>query len=255
MNAFDIRLNRRIIELQMRLYACCARMQARTDDEALHELRIAVRRLRSLLRPLRQEPLCAALEQSAGALGKASGPLRDLEVLAAELRRLGQSEAAQRRLAERDDGYAQLLAGVPLQRLQIRLDDWPQDCRDAHRDGQWQAGAKQVRRNLARQVRKLTAALRDPSHDRHRLRLLIKRLRYCAEAWPAYSELSASTLRALRQAQGALGDWHDHLQWLLRVQSEADLLPCVQHWQVELLAAERQADECLAELALKLSAS
>lgn len=252
MSAFDSTLHKRIIGLQVRIYACCARMQARTDDEALHDLRIAIRRLRSLLRPLRRDALCAALEQSAGALGKASGPLRDLEVLAAELQRREQFEAAQRRLAERDEGYVQLLASVSLQRLQIRLDDWPQDCRDAARDGQWQANAKHVRRNLARQMRKLAAALRDPEHDRHRLRLLIKRLRYCAEAWPVYSDLDSSLLRALRQAQGALGDWHDHLQWLLRVQSEADLAPCASYWQTALLAAERRADECLTELARKL---
>lgn len=253
MSAIDTTLHKRIIELQVRLYACCARMQARTDDEALHDLRIAIRRLRSLLRPLRKDPLCAALEQSAGALGKASSPLRDLEVLAAELQRLGQFEAAQRRLAERDEGYAQLLAGVPLQRLQIRLDDWPQDCRDAKRNGQWHVGGKQVRHNLAKQARKLAEALRDPNHDRHRLRLLIKRLRYCAEAWPACSELSSTTLRVLRKAQGALGDWHDHLQWLLRVQSEADLAPCAPRWQTALLAAEQRAEECLAELARKLA--
>lgn len=252
MSAFDNRLDKRIIALQMRLYACCAALQARTDDEALHELRIAIRRLRSLLRPVRKDELCALLEQSAGALGKASSPLRDLEVLAAELLRRGQVEAAQRRLAECDEGYAQLLAGVPLQRLLIRLDDWPQDCRDARREGQWQVNAKQVRRNLAKQTRKLACALRDPNHDRHRLRLLIKRLRYCAEAWPSYSDLSSTTLRSLRQAQGALGDWHDHLQWLLRVQSEADLLPCAADWREALDAAEQRADACLAELARKI---
>ncbi|WP_068827253.1 CHAD domain-containing protein [Pseudomonas sp. BMS12] len=249
MNALSSALQKRIIAQQVRLYACCARMQAHTDDEALHDLRIAVRRLRSLLRPLRKDPLCAALEQAAGALGRASGPLRDLEVLAAELQLRGQAAAAQRRLAERTEGYSQLLAGVPLQRLQIRLDEWPQDCRDAQRDGKWLVSGKRVERDLARQARKLGEALRVPEPDRHRLRLLIKRLRYCAEAWPAYAELSADALQALREAQGALGDWHDHLQWLLRVQSEADLAPCAEYWRTCLVTAEQQADACLQKLA------
>lgn len=248
MSAFDSTLQKRVIALQVRLYACCARMQARTDDEALHDLRITVRRLRSLLRPLRKDELCAALEQAAGALGKASGALRDLEVLAAELVRRGQRDAARRRLAERELGYAQLLAGVPLQRLLIRLDDWPQDCRDARRAGQWRASARRVERSLARQAVALARALCAPEHDRHQLRLLIKRLRYCAEAWPACDGPDGAALQALREAQGALGDWHDHLQWLLRVQAEADLQPCAEAWRECLEGAERRADECLQNL-------
>lgn len=248
MSRFDVSLQKRIIGLQVRLYACCARMQAHTDDEALHDLRIAVRRLRSLLRPLRKDPCCAALDQAAAALGKASGPLRDLEVLAGELSRRGQAEAAQRRLAERMYGYAQLLAGVPLQRLLIRLDDWPQDCRDARRSGQWRANARRVERSLARQARKLGAALRTPEHDRHRLRLLIKRLRYCAEAWSDHCALSRAALSDLQKAQSALGDWHDHLQWLMRAQGEADLTPCVAAWQHCLASAEQLAEERLQAL-------
>lgn len=248
MSRFSSTLQQRIIGLQVRLYACCARIQAETDEEALHDLRIAVRRLRSLLRPLRKDELCAALEQAAAALGQASGAVRDLEVLAEELTRRGHHEAAQRRLAERAQGYRQLLAGVPLQRLLIRLDDWPQDQREAERAGQWRASGRQVERSLARQARKLAAALRTPEHDRHRLRLLIKRLRYCAEAWPARCELSHAALLDLQQAQSDLGTWHDHLQWLARAQSEVDLAGCAAAWQHGLDSAEQRAEESLQAL-------
>ena len=50
-----------VIVQQVRLYACLARLREQTDAEALHDLRITLRRLRSLLRPLRREPLCAAV--------------------------------------------------------------------------------------------------------------------------------------------------------------------------------------------------
>ena len=38
-----------VIALEIRLHVCTERLVARTDDEALHDLRVATRRLRSLL--------------------------------------------------------------------------------------------------------------------------------------------------------------------------------------------------------------
>jgi len=49
----------------------------------------------------------------------------------------------------------------------------------------------------------------------------------------------------LKQAQSALGDWHDHWQWLLRAEAEVDLLPCVPAWREAMLSAEQQADLAL----------
>ncbi|MEO4046614.1 CHAD domain-containing protein [Pseudomonas sp. CAU 1711] len=248
MSAFDDRLQRRVLGLQVRLYACCARLSAGTDGEALHDLRIALRRLASLLRPLRREPLCAALEQAVTVLNRASGPLRDIEVLAHELEAQGLSGPAALRRDCLAEAYVELLAGVPLRGLMVRLDEWPEDCRQARRHGQWRARGKRVARHLDRLARKLAMALRDPAHDRHRLRLLIKRLRYCAEAWPAYYQLEPARLRSLRRAQAALGHWHDHWQWLQRLEIETDLGPCAGIWRQRLLDAEREADLALLEL-------
>lgn len=78
----------RVLALQVRLYACQARLADCTDTEALHDLRIALRQLRSLLRPLRGFPAVDVLEQGAAVLGRLSGPLRDREVLVAELARM-----------------------------------------------------------------------------------------------------------------------------------------------------------------------
>lgn len=243
MAGFRRELRERIVELQVRLYACSARLQMQTDDEALHDLRIALRRLRSLLRPLRGETLCEALERAAAAVGSASGPLRDLEVLASELDRRGQPMAARLRRAWLAEGYAR-----PMQRLGILLDDWPEDQRRAVIDGEWRVRGRAVAKYLGKQRKKLAAALRDPAHDRHRLRLLIKRVRYCSEAWPSRVSVDKAELKALRKAQSALGDWHDHWQWLQRAQIEPDLQPCVALWRESLARAEREADQALAEL-------
>ncbi|MDG9924164.1 MULTISPECIES: CHAD domain-containing protein [unclassified Pseudomonas] len=248
MAKFQRELRERIIELQVKLYACIARLQVHTDDEALHDLRIALRRLRSLLRPLRSEKLCAALERAAAALGETSGPLRDLEVLAGELEQRGQSHAAQRRRAHLAQGYARLLEGLPLNRLLILLDDWHEDQRQLARNGEWHIRGKAVTKYMRKQSRKLAEALRNPAHDRHRLRLLIKRLRYCHEAWPQPVDLPAAAPKALRNAQSALGDWHDHWQWLQRLQTEPDLVPCAEVWRERLQQAEAEADLALQAL-------
>ncbi len=58
-----------IVRLEVRLLACQARLQADTDPEALHDLRTTVRRLRSLLRPLRGLPGVVQLEMSASQVG------------------------------------------------------------------------------------------------------------------------------------------------------------------------------------------
>lgn len=240
-----------VLRLQVTLYACRERLLAATDPEALHDLRIALRKLRSLLQPLRGLPACAALQQQAAELGRSSGPLRDLEVLIAHLQRQGQDmrDAVNLRQPRLLTGYAALLAGAALPALFGALDQWPQLWRQAAADAELRGLANRVRRRLAKQQRRLAEALVDPAHDRHRLRLLIKRVRYGAGAYPKLSGLSAKTLARLKAAQSALGDWHDRLQWLQRAEQDADLTVCVDTWRMALQAAEETAD--LALLALQ----
>ncbi|MFZ3205208.1 MAG: CHAD domain-containing protein [Pseudomonas sp.] len=238
-----------VLRLQITLYACRERLLAATDSEALHDLRIALRKLRSLLRPLRGVEVCDALQQQAAELGRISGPLRDLEVLLAHLQGLGMRDAVNLRQSRLLEGYAALLADDALPALFEALDQWPQLWRQAAADTELRGLAKRIKRRLAKQQRRLAEALVDPAHDRHRLRLLIKRVRYGAEAYPKRSGLSAKTLTRLKAAQSALGDWHDLLQWLQRAEQEADLAPCVDTWRTALQTAEEQAD--LALLALQ----
>ena len=85
MSALVDRLVAQVLGLEVRLLACQARLSARTDPEALHDLRTTVRRLRSLLRPLRGLPGVEQLEAAASGVGDLTTPLRDREVLAAYL--------------------------------------------------------------------------------------------------------------------------------------------------------------------------
>lgn len=245
MSALANRLIARCIALEVALLATRARLAAATDGEALHDLRIVVRRLRSLLRPLRGLPGVETLEAVTAEVGRLSSPLRDLEVLAAELERGGLQQPAARRRQALARGYAALLDDIALARLEHCLRLWPGLLREAEREGLLKGWRRKVHRRLCGQQRSLQRALADPGHDRHRLRLLVKRVRYAAEAWPLQLSVPPEALKA---AQSALGDWHDCLQWCSRAAEEADLQPCLANWQRELAAAEVAADAALLQL-------
>lgn len=246
MAALADRLIERFIILEVALLATRCRLAAQTDSEALHDLRIVVRRLRSLLRPLRGLPGVETLEEVTAEVGRLSSPLRDLEVLAEELRQHGLEAVAVPRERALVAGCQALLADPALARLQHCLTLWPGLLREAQREGLLVGEEKRVHRRLQRQQRRLQQALADPAHDRHRLRILVKRVRYAAEVWP--QQLTLQQPELLKEAQTALGDWHDRQQWSLRAAAETDLRPCLECWQRGLAAAEGEADAVLLRL-------
>lgn len=237
-----------VLGLQVRLLACQARLQANTDSEALHDLRIAVRRLRSVLRPLRGLPGVEQLEGAASALGQLTTPLRDREVLAAQLLKQQQHAAAERRLAGARETFAAVAASPQLTRLLAIIDALPAFLRAAQRQQLIGPLRKRIDKRLGKQWAQLVKAIHDPAHDRHRLRLLIKRVRYGAEAYPQLQSADATLQKWLKRAQSDLGTWHDLLQWLLQAEQHADLQPCTAHWNAQLVRAQARADVTLARL-------
>lgn len=253
MSAFADRISAQVLEHHVSLFACVARMQAPTDAEALHDVRINLRRLRSLLKPLRGLPACDYLQGQAAQLGKLTGPVRDLEVLVAELQLKQQAPeliALRQQRALQD--YQQVLQSPQLAALWQALDTWPTQWRMAERDGSLRVIQRKLEPRLLKAQRRLIRAMADPLHDWHDLRLLVKRVRYNAQAYPNIALLNESSQKALKQAQSALGNWHDLLQWSMLSESEPDLLPCVATWQTQLQHAEVKAAEALAGLRSKL---
>lgn len=245
MNTVTEHCLKRVLALQVRLYACRERLAACSDSEALHDLRIALRQLRSLLRPLRGLPRVEGLEAAAAELGRLSGPLRDREVLAAELQRLGLLQLLPADAHSHADGYAAIAGSAELADLLAQLDAWPDSWREACAQRSAKRLRQRIRLRLQRQQQQLALALRDPAHDRHRLRLLIKRVRYAAEAYPHHSGLNRAQLAYLRRAQSSLGDWHDCLQWLTQAETEVSLRACRSIWQPALEQAAEEADTSL----------
>ncbi|MBI6951443.1 CHAD domain-containing protein [Pseudomonas sp. CCOS 191] len=238
----------RVLTLQVGMLACRERLAADTDSEALHDLRTTLRRLRSLLRPLRGLPGVEQLEEAAGALGTLTTPLRDREVLAAQLVGRGHVQAGERRQEGRARTFAGVASSAQLTRVLAILDAFPLFLRAADREGLTQGMRRRIDKRLEKQWRKLARALDDPAHDRHRLRLLIKRVRYGDEAYPQLEHAGKGLQRLLKKAQGDLGDWHDRVQWLLQVHEHSDLAGCKVAWEHELHAAEGGSDLTLEAL-------
>lgn len=248
MSALTQQVQRHVLRLHIRLMACRERLAAATDEQALHDLRVAVRQLRNLLRPLPAYSDDADLKLAGAQVGRVSGPLRDLEVLHSFLARHGATAAAHVRKPQLEQGYQALLHGNELSALLSALDEWPLHWRAAVTSNELAGIGARVRRRLAKDQQRLAQALSDPAHDWHELRLLIKRLRYGCDAYPEQAARLALDYSLLKHTQSALGKWHDCWQWLERARHDSDLQPWVVQWQRALLRAQRRADKALTAL-------
>ncbi|HJR29084.1 MAG TPA: CHAD domain-containing protein [Pseudomonas sp.] len=235
-----------IISLEVSLYHSHARLQANSDSEALHDLRIAVRKIRSLLRPLRNMPEVVALSQAAAEVGTATTPTRDLEVIIGELQTMGYARQAMSRSSTLKEQYQKIVASPVLDKLFGELDRWPELFRTAERAGELADVKRQIQKALKKRINQLISGLRDEHFDRHELRIIVKNARYLSDAFPTLSPLKAKSRAQLKSVQASLGSWHDHHQWCLRAETERDLLEIAPYWQ----AASEQA---LADAELKLA--
>jgi CHAD domain-containing protein/CYTH domain-containing protein len=231
----------RLVALRLlgELGAARARLDAPDDPEALHDLRVALRRLRSLLRAYDAEIGDAVRRKTRRRLrrlARATGDARDLEVHLAWLR----AQRADVRAAERM-GVDWLIA-----RLQARQEDAlvamrAAVARDADRvratlagrlatytarvevsaDETWAATAARL---AAAQLAELQARLAevrtiDDQRPAHEARIAGKRLRYLleplrnarlpAEAGSDARDPAVAAVEELKALQDALGDMHD----------------------------------------------
>ncbi|HET9674191.1 MAG TPA: CHAD domain-containing protein [Gaiellaceae bacterium] len=163
-------------------------VQPDADPEELHKLRVAIRRMRALLRaarPLIDDERAEPLRSKLGDVGRALGPARDADVLAAYVEQatadLDEGTAPARLLArvaaERREAYAAargLLDARSFDRLMREVDTFSATVviRDAPLNGLVNTESKKLRK-----------AMRDIETDEglHRARVQAKRLRYAAE--------------------------------------------------------------------------
>jgi CHAD domain-containing protein len=193
------------------------------DAEALHQLRVATRRSRALLRAARglvapewAEPLRAELAWLGGLLG----PVRDLDVLlehldaeAASLE--GDDLRAFKRLrsglvAAREDTRAALLEGLSDERYFRLLDMLAAAGAAPAADGTDSLSA--IAAKAFSRVRKTVQGLpKRPSDDElHRVRINAKRARYAAElAEPALKKVGTKFVKRAKAVQDVIGEHQD----------------------------------------------
>lgn len=209
--------------------AAAARLGDPADGEALHDLRVALRRLRSTLAALAPLLGDAVSEKQARRLSRAArvtGPARDAEVLqgwlAAQRDRLqapwrgAHDWLSERVERDRSQGLARVRArAVP--RLEKAL---PKLAGRLARPGAPLPGAPStLAAALAPLLKARAAALREAlravagpedAATLHRARLEGKRLRYLLEPLRGVPGLPADeAVASLKGLQGLLGDWHD----------------------------------------------
>jgi CHAD domain-containing protein len=204
------------------------------DPEDLHDLRVAVRRLRAILKvaaPPLDEEWADELRDELDWLGDVLGPVRDLDVMLADLRRSDFEEEERRAFApvlkrlerERTARRRSLLAALKSARyaaLLDRLEDAARRPRTRAARPTPDAVAATAFKKLRKAMDKLDQAPSD--HALHRARIKAKRARYAAElVAPARGKKVAKFLEAAKSFQDVTGEHQDAVVTAERLRSLA----------------------------------
>jgi CHAD domain-containing protein len=201
-----------------------------SDPEAIHDFRVALRRLRTGIRPARPvygERRLRAIGAELRALAQATGALRDEEVLRETLGRLELPARASREVSvwlvqrarqerARRRGVGALIAAPDLGRALGRLTRCLARTRDEEHTAV--ALAEEALASATRGVEELASAPPSDAAAMHALRIRYKRLRYTAELFaPVLGEdRAAAVAGAAARMQKRLGELHDLDEALVR---------------------------------------
>lgn len=198
----------------------------RRDADALHQARIALRRLRSalsLFRPTVRGKDYPELREEVSWLAGQFGDARNLDVLLAGEEGLQVAKTVHERLlkarARAYDRVEAALGSPRVRALMLNLSLWIEAGAWRFRDRAKRALADLALRQLDRQWRRVkrhgTRIGKAGADDRHRLRLDVKKLRYSAEFLAGLSAKRPKLARrerfvlALKALQESLGDLND----------------------------------------------
>ncbi len=201
--------------------AYCAAVATRLSPERVHDLRVAIRRLRGAVRLFGKGKPVRRANEELRTFQAALGSLRDLQVQLARLARLHRKVSAEEAavvLHVRTSLGATRAASMEAARA--ALTRWAKRGARvlAELDGlrpKGRLGGHRLRKQLVRQLEEVEeraqAALADPGPlPMHQLRIALKRFRYALEFLePAMPDESAEIRTELVPLQGALGELHD----------------------------------------------
>lgn len=223
--------------------AAVQRLVANADSEALHDFRVALRRLRSLLRAherLVADTVPVKLVKRIRDIARATGAGRDREVHLALLDRLVESlplrhrallAAFRERIATGDDALSAVDAAVAdwarvAPKLRAALAEWTERRRvhDEHdRVALYGLVVADAVDDAAILVTKRLGRIQDARDDEgaHRARIAGKQLRYLLQPL-AEGDDAREAIRTLKSIQDALGAMHDAHTLLARVHVALD---------------------------------
>jgi CHAD domain-containing protein/CYTH domain-containing protein len=199
------------------------------SDDALHDFRVALRRLRSWLRafePWVHDAVSRKLRRRLSAIADATGASRDATVHLEWLReerpalsprqRVGQTWLSERLKTQRKEGSDAALTAASdfdaiVAKLTRRLNVYRATVRADERPARFGAvlGERLLEENES--LRSYLAAIHDfeDVDKAHRARIAVKRLRYVAEPVSALAPDGDEIIETLKSLQDALGDLHD----------------------------------------------
>ncbi|GAC1375226.1 MAG: hypothetical protein NVS3B3_11640 [Aquirhabdus sp.] len=237
-------------QLQAQLLTNHAQLTQQQNDEALHHLRVSLRQLSSLLRPLRFSlDEAMVLDGLVKKMMESTNQIRDREVLILELRQHQMFDLADCYQQELQTTYLNVAQQPELEAIHQRLIDLSRYWLDLlsartaqhleeHIDQQWQ-----------QQSHKLFKLIQKKQQDKHRLRILIKHLRYNSEIYQTILPKRASVqTQQLANLQEMLGKWHDYFVFLTHAQQYPELHGLIPIWQQQLGRWEQESDHALKQL-------
>lgn len=211
---------KKLRELDAELVGAIPRVQGASDDEAIHDLRVAIRRLRTLLkmaRPLFGRWHSDAVRQAFAEVMKATGDLRDEEVLEETLEDVSQDPAFTRWLGGRAARERKLRKNVlvriergDLDRARLMLKALLVFPFDPKRDEDLSKFARRTVERARRVVEKGRDVPPEDTLGLHELRISYKELRYSIELLAEALPLDArAMLEPAVVFQKRLGEIHD----------------------------------------------
>ena len=192
------------------------------DPEAVHQARVAMRRLRtafSFFRPAIRQGEFARLRQKLRDFTLLFGKARNIDVFLARHRQELRSTDRKRLSVARDEAYAGVIAAMGTQQtrgLFLELvewaasDDWVRGCAD----GPIEAFAGKQLDKIWKKLKRKGSKLPDLEEEElHRLRITTKKLRYALEFVAAlYSKKRTRKFtKTLEKIQNCLGQLHDDM--------------------------------------------
>ena len=200
------------------------------DPEALHQIRVGLRRLRaaiSLFRKMLARQETEAVKQGLRWIGRKLGPARDLDVLLGNLREAAGSPDVENAIADTErrrlKAYAVLQKALDTPRYMsailetaawIEAGQWLGNEKRTSRPARKHA-AKELSRRHKKIVREAKHLEELPDEERHELRIRIKKMRYGTEFFASLFERKKARkrrkamLKGLEHLQDLLGEMND----------------------------------------------